>query len=164
MMAESMATVAVVDACSNTPAAFAEVTAAIHGTALNTATGISTVTTSNQSGNYNFTTLKIGGRYTVTDESPGFQKFESTGITLIVNANLGINAKMKIRPNSGKVPVLSGKKKPKARFQKWPSSSRLRNSRPITYSFSYSLNSHTKVGLTLSTLVSEKKAFLIRVS
>ncbi len=74
-------------------------------TALNTATGISTVATTNQSGFYLFPSLQIGGPYRVTVASPGFQSFVSTGIVLTVNANLEINAKMKVGTASQTVTV-----------------------------------------------------------
>lgn len=85
-------------------------TAAIHGTvtdssgaavpnakitALNTATGITTVASSNHTGLYTFPSLQIGS-YTVDVETNGFQKFESKGINLTVNADLEINAKLKV--------------------------------------------------------------------
>ena len=94
------------------PAAYAQVTtAAIHGTvtdpsgavipnahiiALNTATGISTTTTANKSGFYTFPALQIGGPYSVTVESVGFEKFEKANIMLTVNANLEENATLKV--------------------------------------------------------------------
>jgi hypothetical protein len=94
------------------PKACAQVTtAAIHGTvtdisgavvpdaqitALNTATGITTTTTSNHSGFFTYQALQIGGPYVVTVESAGFQKFQSTGIVLTVNANFEVNAKLKV--------------------------------------------------------------------
>jgi hypothetical protein len=94
------------------PMAYSQVTtAAIHGTitdtsgavvvgakvnALNTATGISTVATTNQSGNYLFPVLQIGGPYTITVESAGFQTHVSNGTILSVNANLEISAKLSV--------------------------------------------------------------------
>ena len=44
-------------------------------TALNTATGISTETTSNKNGFFTFPPLQIGGPYTVTVSAPGFREF-----------------------------------------------------------------------------------------
>jgi hypothetical protein len=94
------------------PIAYSQVTtAAIHGTvtdvsgavvvnakitALNTVTGISAVATSNQNGFYLFPALQIGGPYTITVEAQGFQRFESKGTMLTVNANLEVNAKLRV--------------------------------------------------------------------
>lgn len=98
-------------AINGTPTAFAQVTtAAIHGTvtdltgaavpnakvtAVNTATGISTVTTSNRTGFYTFTALQIGP-YRVDVEAPGFQRSETSNITLTANADLEIPGKLKV--------------------------------------------------------------------
>ena len=103
------------------PVAFAQVTtAAIHGTvtdpsgavlpgatvtALNTATGISTVVTTNRTGYYLFPSLQIGGPYTVTVAAAGFQNFVVSGIKLTVNANLEENAKMRVGTTSQTVTV-----------------------------------------------------------
>ncbi len=92
--------------------AFSQVTsAAIHGivtdpsgavlpgakvTALDTQTGISTVTTTNQSGYYVFPSLRVGGPYRVSVNAHGFENFESTGVTLVVNANLQVDVKMQV--------------------------------------------------------------------
>ena len=94
-------------AINNAPTALAQVTtAAIHGTvtdltgaalpnakvtATNTATGITTATTSNRSGFYTFTALQIGP-YRVDVELTGFERFESSGIALTANADLEITA------------------------------------------------------------------------
>lgn len=92
------------------PAICQVTTAAIHGTvtdpsgavvpgaritALNGATGISTLTNSNSSGFYSFPSLQIG-QYQVIVEAVGFQKFASTGIRLTVNADVDINAKLSV--------------------------------------------------------------------
>jgi hypothetical protein len=98
-------------ATTKTPIAYAQVTtAAIHGditdltgavvpnakiTALNTATGISTVTTTNRTGFYTFAALQIGP-YKVDVDASGFERFESIGITLTANADLEINGKLKV--------------------------------------------------------------------
>ncbi len=99
-------------ACVGLPPAFAQVTtAAIHGTvadpsgavipdakviALDTATGISTVATSNKSGFYTLPALQIGGPYKVTIDAPGFAKAVKTGIMLTVNANLEENVALNV--------------------------------------------------------------------
>jgi len=102
------------------PSAYAQVTASIHGTvtdssgavvadakvtALNTSTGIAVSDTTNKSGYYVFTSLQPGGPYTVTVEANGFDKFESKGITLVVNANWDTDAKLKIGGNQQTVTV-----------------------------------------------------------
>lgn len=86
-------------------------TAAIHGTitdasgavvpnatvtALNNATGIATTATSDASGYFTFTALQVGGPYTITIEAAGFQKYQSTGTMLTVNANLELDGKMSV--------------------------------------------------------------------
>jgi hypothetical protein len=105
---------------TSAPAALAQVTtAAIHGTvtdltgaampnakitAVDTATGISTTTTSNRSGFYTFTALQIGP-YKVDIEMPGFERFESSGISLTANADLEINGKLKVGATAETVTV-----------------------------------------------------------
>ncbi len=100
---------------TRTPTAYAQVTtAAIHGsvtdltgavvpnakvTALDTATGISTVTSSNGSGLYTFPSLQIGP-YTVDVEVSGFERSETKSITLTANADLEISVKLKVGTNA----------------------------------------------------------------
>ena len=107
-------------AITETPMAYAQVTtAAIHGivsdltgaalpnakvTATNTATGITTATTSNRSGFYTFTALQIGP-YKVDVELTGFERFESSGIALTANADLEINGKLKVGATAETVTV-----------------------------------------------------------
>ena len=96
----------------DTPLALSQITtAAIHGTvtdpsgavlpdakvtALNTATGISTETTSNKSGYFIFPELQVGGPYTVTVSAEGFENFVASGLTLNVNDNREVLATMKV--------------------------------------------------------------------
>jgi hypothetical protein len=105
------------------PVAMAQVTtAAIHGTvtdpsgavvpdakirALNTATGITTETTSNKSGFFVFPALQIGGPYTLTIEVSGFRKVEKTGIMLTVNADLEESAALRVGTEAQTVTVSS---------------------------------------------------------
>lgn len=105
------------------PVAKAQVTTAtIHGTvtdpsgavvpdakvtALNTATGISTETTSNKSGFYVLSALQIGGPYSVTIEAAGFQKVVKTGVMLTVNANLEESAALAVGTEAQTVTVNS---------------------------------------------------------
>jgi hypothetical protein len=107
-------------AINSAPTAFAQVTtAAIHGTvtdltgaalpnakvtATNTATGITTTTTSNRSGFFTFTALQIGP-YKVDIEITGFERFESNGIALTANADLEINGKLKVGATAETVTV-----------------------------------------------------------
>jgi hypothetical protein len=107
-------------AINSAPTAFAQVTtAAIHGTvtdltgaalpnakvtATNTATGITTTTTSNRSGFFTFTALQIGP-YKVDVEIAGFERFESNGIALTANADLEINGKLKVGATAETVTV-----------------------------------------------------------
>jgi Carboxypeptidase regulatory-like domain len=62
----------------------------------NTSTGIATRTTTDSHGYYVFPQLQIGGPYTVAVSATGFQKFSSTGLTLNLNDNREINAKLGI--------------------------------------------------------------------
>jgi hypothetical protein len=73
--------------------------AAIPGAAVsitNTSTGITTTAAADSHGYYTFPQLQIGGPYTVTVSSNGFQKFSSTGLTLNVNDNREVSAKLQI--------------------------------------------------------------------
>jgi hypothetical protein len=65
-------------------------------TALNTGTGISSVTKADKSGYYIFPQLQVGGPYTVTISAPSFQNFVVTGLTLNVNDNKEVEAKLKV--------------------------------------------------------------------
>src|ERR1700753_3732051 len=104
----ALATTAFTTATVGIQTAYAQVTVSqIHGTvtdasgavipgakvtALNTATGIAVEATTSQSGYYIFTALQPGGPYTITVEAQGFDKYETKGITLIVNANWDADA------------------------------------------------------------------------
>ncbi len=103
------------------PVAHSQVTAAaIHGTvtdpsaavipdakvtALNTATGISTDTTSNKSGYFIFPELQVGGPYTVSVSASGFESFVATGLTLNVNDNREVLATLKVGSTAQTVQV-----------------------------------------------------------
>src|SRR5580693_3638841 len=63
-------------------------------TALNTSTGISTTRTTDSNGYFIFTQLQVGGPYTVTITSTGFTNFQQTGLTLNLNDNREVNAKL----------------------------------------------------------------------
>ena len=93
------------------PAAAQNIYAAVHGTVTdtseaaipgaavsiaNTSTGITTTATTDSHGYYIFPQLQIGGPYTVTVTSNGFQKFSSTGLTLNLNDNREVSAKLQI--------------------------------------------------------------------
>ncbi len=106
---------------SNT--AFSQVTtAAIHGTitdssgavvpnaqvtARNTATGISTVATTDKSGYYILPQLQVGGPYVVTASAPGFQTFSASGIVLDANANREVSAALRIGAEATTVQVVA---------------------------------------------------------
>jgi len=105
----------------NAPVAMAQVTtAAIHGTAtdpsgavvpdakvtaLNTATGISTETTTNKSGYFIFPDLQVGGPYTITVAASGFENFASSGLILNVNDNREVDGKLKVGAEAQTVEV-----------------------------------------------------------
>jgi hypothetical protein len=76
-------------------------------TALNTSTGISTVTKTDGSGYYIFPALVIGGPYTITVTQSGFQDFQSTGLMLNVNANREVDAKLTVGSAAQTVTVKS---------------------------------------------------------
>lgn len=100
---------------------FAQVTtAAIHGivtdpagavipnaevTALNTSTGISTKTRSDNGGYFKFSQLQIGGPYTVTVEAQGFSNFAAKGIQLNVNDDREVAAKLSVGSTAQTVEV-----------------------------------------------------------
>jgi hypothetical protein len=65
-------------------------------TVLNNGTGIQTVVQADKSGYYIFPQLQVGGPYTVTIVVAGFQNFEATGLTLNVNDNREVDAKLKV--------------------------------------------------------------------
>ena len=76
-------------------------------TALNTATGISSSVTADGHGYYIFPQLHIGGPYTIEITASGFEKFESTGLTLNLNDNRDVDAKLQIGQSSETVTVQS---------------------------------------------------------
>ena len=91
------------------PAAAQNIYAAVHGTVtdtgeaaipgaavsiVNTSTGITTTATTDSHGYYIFPQLQIGGPYTVAIASTGFQRFSSTGLTLNLNDNREVNARL----------------------------------------------------------------------
>ena len=73
--------------------------------ALNTATGISTSAKTDGAGYYIFPQLGIGGPYILDITAPGFQKFESTGLTLNLNDNRDIDANLQIGQSTQTVQV-----------------------------------------------------------
>jgi hypothetical protein len=64
-------------------------------TAVNTSTNSTTKAATDSKGYYILPQLQPGGPYTLTIEATGFQKFETTGITLAVNNNLAIDTALK---------------------------------------------------------------------
>ncbi len=61
----------------------------------NEETGIESKTRSDQSGQYDFFNVRVG-RYTVTAEQPGFNKFNAEGIAVNVNARQRVDINMQI--------------------------------------------------------------------
>jgi hypothetical protein len=97
--------------CFNQKALADDVYAAVHGTVadatgavvpnatitvVNTSTGIATVRQADKTGYYIFPQLQVGGPYTVTIIAPGFQTFATTGLTLNVNDNREVDAKLRV--------------------------------------------------------------------
>jgi hypothetical protein len=95
-------------------------TAAIHGTvsdssgavvpgakvtALDTATGISTASTTDKNGYYSIPQLQVGGPYTVSIMAMGFQSYSASGITLAANDNREVSASLKIGAQATTVQV-----------------------------------------------------------
>jgi len=74
-------------------------------TVLNTGTGISSVTKADKSGYYIFPQLQVGLNYSVKVSVPGFENFEATGLTLNVNDNREVDAKLKVGTASQTVEV-----------------------------------------------------------
>ncbi|HEX4065801.1 MAG TPA: carboxypeptidase-like regulatory domain-containing protein [Acidobacteriaceae bacterium] len=74
-------------------------------TALNTSTGIHTMATTDDKGYYVFPQLQTGGPYTVSVDASGFQKYEKTGITLLVNGNPEVNAALNVGSNTQTIQV-----------------------------------------------------------
>jgi hypothetical protein len=73
----------------------------------NTATGISAETTSNKTGFFVIPALQVGGPYTLTISAAGFQKAETTGIILTVNADLEESAALSVGTEAQTVTVSS---------------------------------------------------------
>jgi hypothetical protein len=63
---------------------------------LNTSTGISTRVTADDKGYFIAPQLQIGGPYTVTVSSTGFESFSSSGLNLNVNDNRDVDASLKV--------------------------------------------------------------------
>jgi hypothetical protein len=93
------------------PHAAAQTYAALHGTvtdasgavvpraavtALDTSTGVSTASETNDHGYFIFPQLHIGGPYTVSIVVAGFETFRSAGLILNLNDNREVNAQLKV--------------------------------------------------------------------
>lgn len=65
-------------------------------TALNTSTGISNQVTTDSKGYYTFPQLQTGGPYTVTVKASGFQTYQKTGLTLLLNSSPDVDAALQI--------------------------------------------------------------------
>ncbi len=74
-------------------------------TITDTSTGIATTVKSNGAGYYIAPQLHIGGPYTVSIVASGFEQFESSGLTLNLNDNRDIDAKLAIGASAQTVQV-----------------------------------------------------------
>lgn len=72
---------------------------------VNTATGIKTERTADKSGYFIFTQLQVGGPYSVTVSSPGFESFVASGLMLNVNDNKDVDAKLQVGATAQTVEV-----------------------------------------------------------
>jgi len=77
-------------------------------TALNTSTGILSKAATDSKGYYTFAQLQTGGPYTVTVQAPGFETFEKTGITLLVNDSIAVDALLRVGSATQTVQVQAG--------------------------------------------------------
>src|ERR1700758_1387744 len=102
------------------PAAAQNVYATVHGvvtdesgaviggakvTALNSSTGITSQAVTDSKGYYVFAQLQTGGPYSIIVESPGFQSFKSSGLTLVSNDNREVSAKLTVGSSAQTVQV-----------------------------------------------------------
>lgn len=69
-------------------------------TALDTSTGISTITKTDNKGFYTFPQLHISGPYTITIDKSGFRTFVSTGLMLNLSSERAVNATLQIGGSS----------------------------------------------------------------
>src|ERR1700722_7501786 len=74
-------------------------------TALNTSTGIKSTVTSDSQGYYTLPQLQIGGPSDISVAAPGFQDFQSSGLTLHLNYNREVSAQLQIGAASQTVQV-----------------------------------------------------------
>jgi hypothetical protein len=112
---------AVATSCLLSPSAMAQdVYAAIHGTVtdstgavvpnatvsvVNTSTNITTAGRSDSKGYYILPQLQIGGPYTVTISATGFNSFTQNGLTLQLNDNRDVDARLEVGSNNTTVNV-----------------------------------------------------------
>jgi hypothetical protein len=79
----------------------------IQVTVTNEATGVTAAESTNQAGNYSFTTL-FPGRYRIHAETPGFKPIDVGGIELQVNQSIRFDLTMQVGQLSDKVEVTAG--------------------------------------------------------
>ena len=72
---------------------------------VNTSTGITTRATTDSKGYYTFPQLQVGGPYSVTITAAGFRSFSSTGLTLSVNDDRDVDAKLDVGSGTTTVQV-----------------------------------------------------------
>ena len=74
-------------------------------TVVNTSTGITTRATTDSKGYYTLPQLQLGGPYSVTITAAGFKSFSSTGLTLNVNDDRDVDAKLDVGSGTTTVQV-----------------------------------------------------------
>ena len=74
-------------------------------TVLNTSTGISTDAVTDSKGYFTLTQLQVGGPYTVNVAASGFKGFTTSGLTLNVNDNRDVDAKLEVGSGATTVEV-----------------------------------------------------------
>ncbi|HEX5235669.1 MAG TPA: carboxypeptidase-like regulatory domain-containing protein [Silvibacterium sp.] len=74
-------------------------------TVLNTSTGITTTGATDSRGYYTLPQLQIGGPYTVTIAASGFKSFTQSGLTLNLNDNRDVDARLEVGTGSTTVQV-----------------------------------------------------------
>src|ERR1700734_3860355 len=74
-------------------------------TVVNTSTNITTKATTDSKGYYTLPQLQVGGPYSVTITAVGFKGFSSTGLTLSVNDDRDVDARLDVGSGTTTVQV-----------------------------------------------------------